>query len=113
MDFALSPKAAEYAKKLQAFMDREVFPAESIYHQQRLAFVKAGTPHKLPPVVEELKKKAKAAGLWNLFVPKDHGGELTNLEYAPLALAVVMQAIVGLADEAEDAPPGEPEAAEA
>jgi acyl-CoA dehydrogenase len=84
MDFALSPKAAEYAQKLQAFMDREVFPAESIYHQQRLAFVKAGTPHKLPPVVEELKKKAKAAGLWNLFLPHlDHGLSVTD--YATLA----------------------------
>ncbi len=84
MDFALSPKAAEYAQKLQTFMDSEVFPAESIYHQQRLAYAKAGTPHKLPPVVEELKKKAKAAGLWNLFLPHlDHGLSVTD--YATLA----------------------------
>ncbi len=84
MDFALSPKAAEYAKRLQAFMDLEVFPAESVYHHERLAFAKAGTPHKLPPVVEELKKKAKAAGLWNLFLPHlDHGLNVTD--YATLA----------------------------
>lgn len=84
MDFALSPKAAEYAKKLQTFMDSEVFPAESIYHQQRLAYAKAGTPHKLPPVVEELKRKANAAGLWNLFLPHlDHGLSVTD--YATLA----------------------------
>ncbi|NDE71399.1 MAG: acyl-CoA dehydrogenase [Actinobacteria bacterium] len=84
MDFSLSPKATEYAAKLQAFMDREVFPAEATYHRQRQEFIAAGTPHKLPPVVEELKKKARAAGLWNLFLPHhDHG--LTVTDYATLA----------------------------
>ena len=84
MDFSLSPKATEYAAKLQAFMDNEVFPAENKYHQQREEFFKAGTPHKLPPVVEELKKKARAQGLWNLFLPdRDHG--LTVTDYASLA----------------------------
>ena len=84
MDFSLSPKATEYAAKLQAFMDNEVFPAENKYHQQREEFFKAGTPHKLPPVVEELKKKARAQGLWNLFLPHlDHG--LTVTDYASLA----------------------------
>ena len=84
MDFALSPLAEEYAKKLQSFMDSEVFPAERIYNEQRAAFAKAGTPHKLPPVVEELKKKAKSQGLWNLFLPHlDHG--LTVTDYATLA----------------------------
>ena len=84
MDFSLSPKATEYAAKLQAFMDNEVFPAENKYHQQREEFIKAGTSHKLPPVVEELKKKARAQGLWNLFLPHlDHG--LTVTDYASLA----------------------------
>ena len=84
MDFSLSPKATEYAAKLQAFMDTQVFPAESTYHHQREEFFAAGTPHKLPPVVEELKKKAKAQGLWNLFLPHlDHG--LTVTDYATLA----------------------------
>ena len=84
MDFSLSPKATEYAAKLQAFMDNEVFPAENKYHQQREEFFKAGTPHKLPPIVEELKKKARAQGLWNLFLPHlDHG--LTVTDYASLA----------------------------
>jgi acyl-CoA dehydrogenase len=84
VDFSLSPKATEYAAKLQAFMDNEVFPAENKYHQQREEFFKAGTPHKLPPVVEELKKKARAQGLWNLFLPHlDHG--LTVTDYATLA----------------------------
>jgi acyl-CoA dehydrogenase len=84
MEFSLSPKATEYAAKLQAFMDTEVFPTESTYHRQREEFFAAGTPHKLPPVVEELKKKAKAQGLWNLFLPHlDHG--LTVTDYATLA----------------------------
>jgi acyl-CoA dehydrogenase len=84
MEFSLSPKATEYAAKLQAFMDTEVVPAESTYHRQREEFFAAGTPHKLPPVVEELKKKAKAQGLWNLFLPHlDHG--LTVTDYATLA----------------------------
>ena len=84
MDFSLSPKATEYAEKLQAFMEKEVFPAESTYHSQREAFFKAGTPHKLRPIVEELKKKARAQGLWNLFLPHlDHGLSVTD--YASLA----------------------------
>ena len=84
MDFSLSPKATEYAAKLQAFMEREVYPAEKIYHQQREEFLRAGQPHKLPPIVEELKRKAKAEGLWNLFLPhQDHGLSVTD--YATLA----------------------------
>ncbi|MEY3715003.1 MAG: hypothetical protein RJB59_806 [Actinomycetota bacterium] len=84
MEFSLSPKATEYAAKLQAFLDKEILPAENLYHQQRAAFIAAGTPHKLPPVIEELKQKAKAQGLWNLFLPHlDHG--LTVTDYATLA----------------------------
>jgi len=84
MDFGLSPKATEYVAKLQAFMDSQVFPAEADYHQQRIEFAKAGTPHKLPPIVEELKKKARALGLWNLFLPHQGHG-LTVTDYATLA----------------------------
>ena len=84
MDFKPSPKATEYAAKLQAFMEREIFPAEARYHQEREEFIKAGTPHKVPPVIEELKAKARSQGLWNLFLPHlDHG--LTVTDYATLA----------------------------
>jgi acyl-CoA dehydrogenase len=81
MDFALSAKAADYHKRLTGFMVDEVFPAEKFYDDYRAA---AGPgDFTVPPVVEELKKKAKAQGLWNLFLPAESG--LTNLEYAPLA----------------------------
>jgi len=84
MDFRLSPKATEYAAKLQAFMESDVFPAEATYHRQREEFAAAGTPHKLPPVIEELKKKARDQGLWNLFLPHlEHGLNVTD--YATLA----------------------------
>jgi acyl-CoA dehydrogenase len=87
MDFTLSAKTIQYASKLQAFMDSEVFPAEAIYEKQRHELIASGKPHALPAVVEELKKKAKALGLWNLFLPHSsnphHGLSVT--EYATLA----------------------------
>lgn len=87
MDFTLSAKTSEYAAKLQAFMDKEVFPAEAIYEHQRAELAAAGKPHGLPAVVEELKVKARAQGLWNLFLPHSndphHGLSVT--EYATLA----------------------------
>ena len=65
-------------------MDSEIFPAESIYLEQRNDLMRQGKPHKLPPIIEELKKKAKSQGLWNLFLPHlDHG--LTVTDYATLA----------------------------
>ena len=84
MDFSLSPKATEYLTKLQAFMDTEVFPAESTYQKERAAFTAAGKPHALPAIIEDLKVKARAKGLWNLFLP-NHGHQLTVTDYASLA----------------------------
>jgi acyl-CoA dehydrogenase len=87
MDFTLSAKTSEYAAKLQAFMETEVFPAEAVYEHQRAQLKAAGKPHGLPAVVEELKVKARAQGLWNLFLPHSenpHHG-LTVTEYATLA----------------------------
>jgi acyl-CoA dehydrogenase len=87
MDFTLSAKTSEYATKLQAFMEKEVFPAEAIYEHQRAELAAAGKPHGLPAVIEELKVKARAQGLWNLFLPhsQDPHHGLTVTEYATLA----------------------------
>ncbi len=87
MDFTLSDKSSQYAAKLQGFMDAEVFPAEAIYEKQREELTAAGKPHALPPVVEDLKKKARALGLWNLFLPHSHDPAhgLSVTEYATLA----------------------------
>ncbi len=81
MNFDLSPKVIALQKRLNAFMDEFVYPNEERYHKEHAA----GDLWRTPPVVEELKAKAKAAGLWNLFLPEStRGAGLTNLEYAPL-----------------------------
>lgn len=81
MDFAMSAKGMDYYDQLTDFMVEHVFPAEVEYHRYREE--KGPKDHTVPPVVEEVKKQAKNAGLWNLFLPAESG--LTNLEYAPLA----------------------------
>jgi alkylation response protein AidB-like acyl-CoA dehydrogenase len=81
MDFAMSAKGQDYHKRLTNFMTEFVFPAEKDYDSYR--HEKGPDDHTVPPVVEELKLKAKERGLWNLFLPSESG--LTNLEYAPLA----------------------------
>ncbi|HEX6919801.1 MAG TPA: acyl-CoA dehydrogenase, partial [Actinomycetes bacterium] len=81
MDFAPTAAAAEMQKRLQAFMDEHVFPAEEVYAQQRRANIAAGRPYELPPIVESLKAEARARGLWNLFLPEVSG--LSVLDYAP------------------------------
>jgi acyl-CoA dehydrogenase len=83
VDFALSPAAHDYAKRLEDFMDSHVYPAEQVYEEQRRALFAAGQPHKVPAVVEELKVEAKSRGLWNLFLPDVSG--LSNVDYAHLA----------------------------
>ena len=81
MHFAHSPKVQELQQKLTAFMDQYIYPNEQLYYQQ----IAEGDRWQPVPIIEELKPKARAAGLWNLFLP-DHewGAGLTNLEYAPL-----------------------------
>ena len=82
MDFTPSPRTQELADKLTAFMNAEVYPNEALFQAQ---LDEGGNRWKVVPVVEELKVKAKAQGLWNLFLPEsDLGAGLTNLEYAPL-----------------------------
>jgi acyl-CoA dehydrogenase len=85
VDFAHSPKATEYLARVRDFITGEVMPAEQVYGEQ----LDERHPHECPPIVEELKGKAKAAGLWNLFLPNEtEGAGLTNVEYAPLAEAM-------------------------
>ena len=80
MNFEYSPKVQELRKQLIAFMAEHVYPNEHKWE----AHVKGERRWEPVPVIEELKPKARAAGLWNLWRPKSHGGTLTNLEYAPL-----------------------------
>ncbi len=82
MDFGYSPKVKELRERVDAFMQEHVFPNEHVFEQQ----VAEGDRWQPTPIVEELKEKAKAAGLWNLFLPESElGAGLTNVEYAPLA----------------------------
>ena len=82
MDFDLSPKTERLRAQLLAFMHREIYPAEKVFERELNV---APSRWQIPPVMEELKRKAKAAGLWNLFLPEsDMGAGLNNLEYAPL-----------------------------
>jgi acyl-CoA dehydrogenase len=77
-----SPRAHEIAKRLTAFMDEHVYPAEAVFERQ---LAEAKDRWRELPVTAELKAKAKAAGLWNLWLPKKHYAEgLNNLDYAPL-----------------------------
>ena len=80
MNFDYSPKVQELRQRLIAFMEEHVYPSEPKWE----AHVRSERRWEPVPVIEELKAKAKAAGLWNLWRPKTHGGTLTNLEYAPL-----------------------------
>ncbi len=83
MDFAYTEKVNELRKRVSAFMDRSIYPNEQTFRDQ---VVTSGNPHHHAEIVDELKTKAKAEGLWNLFLPDDeYGAGLTNLEYAPLA----------------------------
>ena len=81
MDFELSAKSKEYLARLSSFMDEHVYPNEERFYSE----LKEGERWQDPPLLEELKGKARSAGLWNLFLPDSHyGAGLSNLEYAPL-----------------------------
>ena len=92
MDFDYSPKTKDLQARLLKFMDDHVYPAEAAYSAELAANTAAGKRWSALSVIEELKKKARAAELWNLFLPQDSaavagypGAGLTNQEYAPLA----------------------------
>jgi acyl-CoA dehydrogenase len=82
MDFDYNQKTKDLLVRLNGFMDEHVYPNEHLYQQQ---LDEAADRWHHPPILDELKAKAKAAGLWNLFLPDSHYGPgLTNVEYAPL-----------------------------
>ena len=82
MDFEFSVRTTRYLEQLGAFMDAHVLPNESVYAEQLAASISRWT---IPPIMEELKAKARREGLWNLFLPEsEFGPGLTNVEYAPL-----------------------------
>ncbi|WP_024795717.1 acyl-CoA dehydrogenase family protein [Tomitella biformata] len=82
MDFAHSARSREYLEKLRAFIATEVVPVEAQLRAERAAAV----DWTVPPEYRELQRKARAAGLWNLFLPDAQlGAGLSNVEYAPLA----------------------------
>ena len=83
MDFAYPPMVEAFREELTAFMAEHVYPAEAIYAEQMR---ESGDPNFFPPVIDQLKKEARAQDLWNLFLPDaEHGAGLTVSEYAPLA----------------------------
>ena len=85
--YTFSEKSIAFQEQLAQFMEREIYPNEHAYEQQ---LNQASDRFAALPLMDELKKKAKAEGLWNLFVPPSHGeytdfGGLSNFDYAPLA----------------------------
>ena len=83
MNFDFSPKVQDLRKQVSQFMEDHVHPNEQTFEDQ----LNSGPDRwQIPPIIEELKEKAKGAGLWNLFLPEsEYGYGLTNLEYAPLS----------------------------
>jgi acyl-CoA dehydrogenase len=108
MEFAPSARAADLTARVADFMATEITPIEADYHRDLAEARRTGDPWKPLPVLEELKAKARAQGLWNLFLPYEHAGEyagrfgtdggegLTNVDYAPLAEQMGRSAIAPL-----------------
>ncbi len=85
MDFDYSPKVKALEARLNAFMDEHIYPNEKVFGEQVQANRAQGNAFGSVRIVDQLKEKARAAGLWNLFTPHaEYGMGLTNLEYAPL-----------------------------
>ena len=80
MDFQHSPRSIDLQRRVGEFMREHVLPNEKRYHEQ----VSTGSRDRTPPLMQELKARARAQGLWNLFLTCAHGPGLTNLDYAPI-----------------------------
>ncbi len=108
MDFSPSPRAADLTKRVAAFVAEEIDPIEPAYHRDLAEARRTGDPWQPLPVIAELQAKARAQGLWNLFLPREHAGEyavrygtdggegLSNVDYAPLAEQMGRSAIAPL-----------------
>ncbi|GMQ92536.1 MAG: acyl-CoA dehydrogenase family protein [Acidimicrobiia bacterium] len=97
MDFSHSERSQGFQEQLLTFMDEHVYPAETAIRQRHHAG--DHDPIEAPPELAELKQRARAQGLWNLFLPDDeYGAGLSNTEYAPLA--EIMGHVIELAPEA-------------
>jgi acyl-CoA dehydrogenase len=108
MDFAPSPRAADLTARVADFMATEITPVEGDYHRDLAEARRTGDPWQPLPILGELQKKARAQGLWNLFLPQEHAGEyaerfgtdggegLSNVDYAPLAEQMGRSAIAPL-----------------
>ncbi len=85
MHFDYSPKVQTLRERLHAFFDAHIYPNERAFHEEVARNRRDGNPWRPVELIETLKAQARAAGLWNLFLPDSpHGAGLTNLEYAPL-----------------------------
>jgi acyl-CoA dehydrogenase len=80
VNFDYSPTVQDLRERVSAFMREHIYPNEHKWHEH----TRGAKRWEVVPIIEALKPKARAAGLWNLWRPKSHGGTLTNLEYAPL-----------------------------
>ncbi|WP_154991345.1 acyl-CoA dehydrogenase [Priestia megaterium] len=93
MYFSYSDKVVKLQKELSSFMEEHIYPNERLYEQQLNEQPSRWST--VPPIMEELKEKAKRAGLWNLFLPEsEYGAGLTNVEYAPLC-EIMGRSIIG------------------
>jgi len=86
MDFAYDARTEELRGELQAFSDEQIVPAEPVFSEQAAKLASEGRGWERPPIMDDLKAKARKRGLWNLFLAHHpEGAGLTNLQYAPLA----------------------------
>jgi acyl-CoA dehydrogenase len=86
MEFAFDARTEELRGQLQAFLDEQLLPAEPVFEEQAAKLASEGRGWERPPVMDDLKAKARRRGLWNLFLAgHPEGAGLSNLQYAPLA----------------------------
>ncbi|MES2258211.1 MAG: acyl-CoA dehydrogenase family protein [Pseudomonadota bacterium] len=86
MHIEYAPRVASLHKQVKVFLEEQVYPQHQRRERELGENAKNSTPYAPYPLLEELKEKAKAEGLWNLFLPESgHGAGLTNVEYAPIA----------------------------